>query len=97
MSTIISSKILKARKEYSCDGCKQIEYFFGSVDGLLLSLDTLSDEERWQLKSAKNDNCKILKGEKYIRMFIKDLDESFEFLCKLNIHEIIQKHEIYDE
>lgn len=94
MATLINHKEVKAaRKNYSCDACEWILQG-GSFNELSTDFKLTFSEKRSLVKAKQND-YKILKGESYLRQFIADGSDSYEFVAIPEIHAICIKFELY--
>ena len=86
MSELISHKILRASKQYLCDG-GQIILETGTLDEINSELD---DDE----KIEKCNN--IQKGEKYIRQFARDGGDTWEFKCCLDCYQLMNENDLFE-
>ena len=86
---ILKQTIHKARKDYSCDVC----HYILNLDGF--SELPLTEEELLAVEKARNNNLKILKGDKYIYQVhtfeqfsvLKMIPEIFDICIKYKLYE----------
>lgn len=96
MIQVISNKIIKfAMKDYHCDAC---EYMldFGSFNEFCQGSELTFAEKR-SLVRAKQKKYKIYKGDSYLRQFLNQDGDSYEFKAIAEIHEICVKYKIYQD
>ncbi len=90
MITTIHESTPVARKNYSCNAC---EFIFNDDyrNGYTFS-------EYRSIIKARNNNYRILKGEKYIRQWNADeiSGDTWTYRAIPEIHQICIKHELYD-
>ena len=95
MTTIISHKHIKfAMKDYHCDACDYIRQH-GSFNELCQQ-NSLSFAEKRSLIRAKQNKYKVIKGDSYIRQFLNQDGETYEFKAIPEIHSICVKYDIYN-
>ncbi len=90
----ISDDILTARKDYDCNACLWlIEY----LDGNGRTDTGFTFSEIRQIIRAKNENWKILKGQKYRKYISKEDGELFVNRERPEITEILTKYDLWPE
>lgn len=90
MATILRESYYTARKKYCCDACRYI-FQFGTFSEL-----QLTDNEKISVEKAKNNNWRIMPGEKYFyQVLICDGFQTFKAIPE--IINICFKYKLFQE
>lgn len=89
MDTLLKDERRVARKEYHCQASDWIRDC-GWED------DDWSKDEADAISSAKGDDWKILKGERYVYQTGVFDGEMVTFRAKINLHEICLRYSFYE-
>lgn len=87
MGELIRQSEQRARKTYDCMACEVLRNYSEP--------DLLTPEELFHYEEARQNNFKILPGDKYIRQFCKEDDFIYEFIVIPEIHKICCKYDLY--
>ena len=79
-----------AKKDYHCQASDWI-------DNVSLQDDELGEEDLKTIRLAKDENNRILKGTKYVKITGKWEGEWSVFRAREDLDDICTRHEIYEE
>ena len=85
-----------ARKEYDCMACEWLFNILTKDLRQLFNDYSFTLSEKKAIIMARDNDYKIVKGQKYIRQCIKDGGNLSTFIAIPEMHEICWKHDIYD-
>lgn len=86
MRTLLRHEYQIARKDYNCDGCRDLLYV--GVDGMGLTISELRE-----VVKAKRQQYKILPGQRYLKQVTVDNGTIYTWRCLPEIHEIMNNHQ----
>lgn len=92
MTKLLSEKRPKARKNHGCDACEHL-----LQDDWWRNGGGLSFSELRAIANAKNNGWKIKKGKTYISQRLIIDGDFYQFKAIPIIHEICNKHDVYQE
>ena len=80
-----------AKKDYHCEASDWIDNTIG------WDAEEFDDKDRTVIKKAREEDCRILKGTKYLKVSGKWEGEFETFRARQDLHSICLKHDLYPD